>query len=182
MTGPAPLGTVSAALDAAGIPFMVTGSVAASYYGAGRATMDVDLVIDPNAAQLRSLVASLAPDVFYVSLDAALEALRDRSLFNLIEFGSGWKVDCIVRKSRPFSEGEFSRRVPAIVMGVAVAVATVEDVILSKLEWAKLGGSARQLDDVRALLTVHEGRLDRAYLDRWVTALALAVEWKAVQS
>ena len=53
MTGALLLRTVAAALDAAGIPFMLTGSVAAAWHGAGRATMDVDLVIDPTADRLR---------------------------------------------------------------------------------------------------------------------------------
>ena len=44
------LRTVVTQLDAAGIPFMLTGSVAAAAYGAGRATMDVDLVIDVTSA------------------------------------------------------------------------------------------------------------------------------------
>ena len=44
------LRTVVTQLDAAGIPFMLTGSVAAAAYGAGRATMDVDLVNDVTSA------------------------------------------------------------------------------------------------------------------------------------
>ena len=58
---------VSEALRAAGIPFMLTGSVAASFHGAGRATMDVDLVIDPSASQLDAFVAAIAADDIYVS-------------------------------------------------------------------------------------------------------------------
>ena len=54
------LRVVAARLEAAGIPFMLTGSVAAAFHGAGRATMDIDVVIDSTREQLRALVASLA--------------------------------------------------------------------------------------------------------------------------
>ena len=78
MTGAALLRSVVAALDAAGVPFMLTGSLAAAYHGAGRATMDIDIVIDPTAPQLRTLVRSLAATGVYLSSDAADEALADR--------------------------------------------------------------------------------------------------------
>lgn len=180
MTAAALLRSVVAALDASGVPFMLTGSLAAAFHGAGRATMDIDLVIDPTAAQLRALVQALARTGAYVSGDAAEEALAHRSLFNVVDPTSGWKADLIVRKSRAFSETEFARRQPADFDGCPLWVATAEDVVVAKLEWAKLGGSARQLEDVAALLRIQAGRLDRAYLERWIADLGLTAEWKQV--
>jgi hypothetical protein len=174
------LRSVVAALDAAGVPFMLTGSLAAAFHGAGRATMDIDLVIDPTPAQLRALVRSLAGTGAYVSGDAAEEALAHRSMFNVVDTASGWKADLIVRKIRPFSETEFARRRPAEFEGCPLWVARVEDVMIAKLEWAKLGGSARQLEDVAALLRVQADDLDRAYLERWVADLGLAAQWEQV--
>ena len=43
----------------------------------------------------------------------ALDAFRDRSMFNLIEPSTGWKVDFVVRRDRPFIVTEFARRFPA---------------------------------------------------------------------
>jgi len=71
VTGPAILQTVGRALDAAGIPLMLTGSFASAYHGAGRATMDVDLVIDPTPAQLRALIKGLPAGAWYASRPAA---------------------------------------------------------------------------------------------------------------
>lgn len=178
MTGAALLRSVVAALDAAGVPFMLTGSLAAAYHGAGRATMDIDIVIDPTAPQLRTLVRSLAATGVYLSSDAADEALAHRSMFNVVDTASGWKADLIVRKLRPFSETELSRRQRATYEGLALWVASVEDVIVAKLEWAKLGGSARQLEDVATLRRLHAGALDGAYLQRWIDALGLTEQWK----
>ena len=180
MTGATLLRSVVAALDESGVPFMLTGSLAAAFYGAGRATLDIDLVIDPNPVQLRSLVQRLEGQGAYVSQEAADEALADRSMFNVVDTETGWKADLIVRKRRLYSETEFARRQVADFEGTRLYVATVEDVILSKLEWAKLGNSARQLEDVSALLRIHAGRLDSPYLERWVAALEVGTQWQAV--
>jgi hypothetical protein len=180
MTVEALLRALVAALRAESIPFMLTGSVAGAYHGAGRATMDIDLVIDPSREQLDSFVARMLNLGVYVSDDAAREALARRSMFNVVDPESGWKADLIVRKRRPFSEEEFRRRQPADFLDVSVDVATVEDLVLSKLEWAKRGGSARQLEDVRTLLRLAGTELDREYLARWIDELSLGAEWLAV--
>lgn len=176
------LHTVVAALEASGVPFMLTGSVAAAVHGAGRATMDVDLVIQATAAQLESVVAAIEDRTLYVSREAALKALATESMFNIVDTETGWKADLIPCKSRPFSQAEFARRRPLELDGLPLWVASVEDVILSKLEWAKLGGSARQLEDVATLLRVSAGEVDRAYLDRWIDALGLREQWAAVRA
>lgn len=180
MTAGTLLRAVVGALDASGVPFMLTGSLAAAYHGAGRATMDIDLVIDPSPAQLGGLVESLAATGRYVSREAASEALAQRGMFNVIDTSSGWKADLIVRKARSFSEGELARRQPAVWEGCPLWVASVEDVILAKLEWAKLGASARQLEDVTALLRIHAHDLDSAYLRRWTGELGLGTQWDQV--
>ena len=82
-----------------------------------------------------------------------------------------------MRKARAFSEAEFARRQPIEFLGLTMSVAAVEDVIVSKLEWAKLGASARQIDDVRALLHIQGDEIDRAYVARWVRMLGLEAQW-----
>ena len=180
MTAATLLRSVVTALDSAGVPYMLTGSFAAAFHGAGRATMDIDLVIDPTLSQLRSLVRSLAGAGTYLSSESAEEALANRSMFNIVDTTSGWKVDLIVRKLRPFSQTEFERRQRADYEGCPLWVASVEDVIVAKLEWAKLGASARQLEDVAALLRIQGGRLDRTYLKHWIAALGLTAQWDQV--
>ena len=80
------------------------------------------------------------------------------------------KVDCVVRKDGVYRQEEFSRRRRVIVDGESVTIVAPEDLILSKLEWAKESLSQMQLDDVRNLLRSVQS-LDHAYLDRWVDRL-----------
>ena len=168
---------IIAALDQAGIPHMLTGSYAGAFHGAPRATQDLDLVISPTEAQLREFARQLPADRFYVPLEAAQEALRQETMFNVIDLVGGWKIDLILRKSRPFSRTEFERRQPANVFVIALSVATLEDLILAKLEWARHGGSRRQVEDVAELLRRRAPDLDLPYLQPWIGVLGLEREW-----
>jgi hypothetical protein len=176
------LTSIGEGLDAAGIRYMVTGSVASSFHGEPRATRDIDIVIDPTPEALEAFIRSLPAGHFYVDLEAARAALADRSQFNVIETASGWKVDLMIRKNRPFSVEEFGRRQPAELLGSPSFVASAEDVVIAKLEWAKTGESERQLRDVAAILAVSGQRLDYPYIERWVSALGLGEAWSLSSS
>jgi hypothetical protein len=178
------IGRVTQLLEAAGIPFMVAGSFASTAHGLPRTTQDLDLIIDPpSAAEFEALLASTPADQYYVDADTARDALRRRSMFNLIDLASGWKIDLILRKDRPFSRDEFARRMKMTILGVSVFVASPEDTIVAKLEWSKQsGGSERQRRDVAGVLANAGEALDRVYIERWVRDLDLDDEWKAAQS
>jgi hypothetical protein len=167
------------ALDRAGVPYMLTGSHAGGYWGPGRMTEDIDFVVMPTRDQLRALLDQLPSTAFYVDDRVAFEALNEHGQFNAIDFASAYKADFIIRKQRPFSEEEFRRRMHAIVADVPVMIATAEDVILSKLEWSKIGGSARQIEDAARILGSRLDRLDRAYIETWVRRIELDREWNA---
>jgi hypothetical protein len=157
-----------------GVPYMVVGSIAALAYGRSRATQDFDLVVALDGATARALVRSLPQDRFYASEEAAADAVRDSTMFTVIDMTTGWKIDLVPLKRRPFSRREFQRRREVELLGLRVFVASLEDVILSKLEWSTLaGGSARQLEDVRELVRIAGDRLDVTYLEAGAEELGL---------
>jgi len=168
---------ISAALDRAGIPYMLCGSFASAYYGAPRSTQDIDLVIEADPPQLRTFIQNLPADEYYSDLDAAFEAHQRQSLFNLIDLATGWKVDLIIRKSRAFSQEEFSRRQRINLQGLPLFVASAEDIVIAKLEWSKLAQSQRQIEDVAAILRMRSESLDRSYVEKWIRELGLQKEW-----
>src|SRR5260370_2054323 len=143
---------ITAALNQAGIPYMLSGSFASAYYGAPRSTQDIDLVIEATPTQLRAFVQGLPSNEHYLDFDAALEAHKRQSLFNVIDLASGWKVDLVIRKSRPFSAEDFRRRQQVNLQGTPLFLASPEDVVISKLEWSILAQSRRQIEDVAAIL------------------------------
>lgn len=161
-------------LTQAGIPYMVSGSLASTYHGEPRTTQVVDIVIDPSHDQLERFVESLDRDRFYVG--DAQSAFERRDQFNVIDTASGWKIDLIVRKDRPFSRAEFERRTAVDLDRVATFVSTPEDTILAKLEWGRLGESDRQMRDVIGVIAVSGNELDLAYLHRWADELGLRAD------
>lgn len=173
---------ITAALDRVGISYMLSGSFASAHYGAPRSTQDIDLIIEATPEQLRALLQNMPTGQYYVDPDAAFEAHRRQSMFNVIDQATGWKIDFIIRKSRPFSRIEFDRRQQVTVHGVSLFMTTPEDTIVSKLEWAKLGQSQRQIEDVVAILRARRETLDYAYVERWTTELGIQQEWKQARS
>ena len=167
-------------LESLEIPYMVAGSFASSVHGRPRTTHDADIVIDPVPTALDQLVSRCVMAGFYVDAETAREALGRRRQFNVIETESAFKLDLIIRKDRPFSREEFARRrTVALSESMRVAIASPEDTILSKLEWAKKGGgSERQLSDVQGILDVQRGRLDLGYIERWARELDIWDLWQ----
>jgi hypothetical protein len=66
--------------------------------------------------------------------------------------------------------------------GVTLDVASAEDVLIAKLEWAKQGASARQIEDAAGILRIQGNQLDSAYVERWVDALDLGEQWREAQA
>ena len=120
--------------------------------------------------QRGAFLSILGPD-YYVDPDTAGDALARRSMFNVIDRRRGWKADFIICKERPFSREEFRRRTRGDIAGANVFLATPEDVILSKLEWARKGESRLQFRDALGVASIQFHRLDKDYLYRWAREL-----------
>lgn len=172
-----PLEEIVAELDRAAIDYMLAGSFASSFHGAPRTTHDIDIVMAPTRDRLDRFVRELDPELYYVSEIAVEEAWRRRGMFNVISLESGWKIDLILRKDRAFSRAEFDRRIRVDLAGLAVWMATAEDTVIAKLEWAKTGESERQLRDVAGIVSRTGDRLDRPYVEYWVETLGLTEQW-----
>jgi hypothetical protein len=139
----------------------------------------VDIVIDPDRDSLAKLIDLLGAE-YYVSRSAALDALEYRGMFNIIDTRNGWKVDLVIRKTRPFSREEFTRRRPAELMGVQTWVLSPEDSILSKLEWSKGRQSVMQSQDAIHVVITQWNTLDFEYLRRWARELDIVRELDAL--
>jgi hypothetical protein len=164
-------------LDETGVPYMVTGSLASAFYAVPRATQDLDFVFATDRAGVERMVQAFLDEGFYVDRDAAIDAHRTHGQFNAIDPAAGWKVDLIVRRDRPYSRVEFERRRPVSFLGVEFPIASLEDILIAKLEWGRMGDSTLQRRDVMQLLERTWSKLDRNYVERWVEELGLRSEW-----
>ena len=158
-------------LETAHIPYMLTGSVAANYYGVPRMTRDIDLVIEVSPHEAGRLTKLFRAD-FYIEPDAVERAANERLMFNAIHMTLIVKVDFIVRKDSEYRHEEFRRRRCVMIDGVATHIVAPEDLIISKLDWARDTRSEVQMTDVRNLLDAVPD-LDHEYLMRWIGHLGL---------
>ena len=164
---------ISQRLDSAAIPFMVTGSMAMNYYAQPRFTRDIDVVVELEIADLDKIVRLFHPD-YYVSREAVAESIRHRSMFNLIHNESIVKVDFVIRKDQPFRQLEFERRVRIRIQDFETWIVTREDLILSKLYWARDSRSERQFGDIKNLIATE---CDRRYIAQWAKDLGIGELW-----
>jgi hypothetical protein len=164
---------VSARLERGGIDYMLTGSMAMNYYAQPRMTRDIDFVVALTPRHADSIVRLFVPD-YYVSLEAVRSSIAQESLFNLIHQESVIKVDCIVRKRSPYRRAEFERRQRIVIEDFSTWITSKEDLIISKLWWAKDSHSELQLRDVKNLASTG---YDADYIDRWTKELGLHNLW-----
>jgi hypothetical protein len=170
---------VTERLEAAGMPYMVTGSMALGLYAVPRMTRDIDLVVELSTDDADRICALFAAD-FYVDADAVRASIAHRSTFNLIHEALVVKVDVVVRKDTDYRRTEFARRRHLTFEGHPLVVVAPEDLIISKLDWARDTRSQVQLADVRHLLRSVPG-LDRAYIEQWIDRLDLASLYQEVR-
>lgn len=178
MSQPGILERVAVALEAASVPFMVTGSVVSSIQGAPRATHDVDLVVvatPEHAERLITALRALPGGEVYLDAEGALHSLAAGEMFNLLDLETFDKVDFWPLTDDPWDQERFVRRERHRVMGMELPLPLPEDTILSKLRWSRLaGGSERQMIDALRVYEVQYAHLDFAYLERWAEYLGVS--------
>lgn len=167
---------VGAILESLGLRYSIGGSLASSFSGEPRSTLDVDIVVEMTDADVDRL-APLLKDEFYSDEQALRRAVRDRSTANLIEHRSSIKIDLFVAGGTILDEQLLQRRL-AVRLGdppVTLYIHTPEDTLLQKLRWFRLGGevSDRQWRDVISIIRVQGQRLDRRYLKNGAARLGV---------
>lgn len=169
------LAALAAAFAAEQIPYMITGSLASGLQGQPRSTHDIDAVVELSEASLGRCLARFPAPRYYVSASAALDAVRRRSMFNILDTQTGDRADLWLLTGDPFDRSRFARRTADEIDGIRIFVSSPEDTILMKLRWSReSGGSARQFEDALRVYEVQEGRLDQRYLDLWADGLGVS--------
>jgi nucleotidyltransferase AbiEii toxin of type IV toxin-antitoxin system len=168
-------------LNQAAIRYVLTGSVAAIFYGEPRLTNDVDFVVFLNDADIRKLVDIFPSSQFYLppAEVIAVEARREsRGHFNIVHVDTGFKADFYLTGRDELNAWAFRARRQVQLEGQDVTLAPPEYVIVRKLEYYREGGSEKHLRDIRSILSTSSEQLDRAALDEWIRRRGLQTEWQ----
>lgn len=167
---------VAKRLESADIRYMITGSIAANFYTTPRMTRDIDIVIEAEENDADTLFSLFSKD-FYIDKDAVRNAIHDKRMFNIIHNEGVIKIDFIIRKDSEYRKTEFKRQRTIIFEELRIHITSPEDLILSKLFWAKESLSEMQISDVKNMMkTVQD--LDLDYIQNWVKVLELEEIYK----
>lgn len=170
------LKTVTRRLNRTNIPYMVSGSIAANYYTVPRMTRDIDIVIELKEADIDKFVSLFQSD-FYIDREVIKKEILRQGIFNLIHNRYVIKIDFIIKKSSAYQETAFSRRKEVLIKSNPMWFISPEDLVVSKLSWAKDSYSEMQLRDVRNLIETVDN-LDLKYIDNWISQLGLEQIYK----
>jgi hypothetical protein len=153
-------------LSRLGIPYMVTGAFAVSYYGKPRSTHDIDVIVEIDMSGMEHIHEAFHGD-FYASKEAMEEAIRHRSMFNLIHNETLTKIDFWMLEDTAFDRERFSRRIEKELRGVPVYFSSPEDMIIVKLDWFKQTEIHKHYEDALGIVLVQQDSLDIEYVRQW---------------
>lgn len=143
------------------ISYAVIGGYAVAAWGEARATRDVDLLCNTqDLDHIKRLFTSANLEFEHRSGDAD-DPISDVVRLQVGTPGTPYEVDILAGiRGAPGGILQRARSVP--IEDLVVSVASPEDVIILKL----LGGSARDLEDVRSIISAQSGKLDRSLIQR----------------
>ncbi|MFC1707040.1 DUF6036 family nucleotidyltransferase [Planctomycetota bacterium] len=145
------------ALEVAGAEYMVIGGLASAVWGAPRATLDVDVLVDSGDSEVRPLLEELCKSFEPLATDPL--AFAEENEFLPLRSKDGVQIDVILA-TLPFEREALARARALTAVGTAVGFCSPEDLVLMKV------GSERSLDhaDGRKLLARRKSTLDLDYL------------------
>jgi hypothetical protein len=151
------------------VPYMLSGSIAMSFYSVSRTTRDIDIVACLQAKDIDVLL-----DVFegyYYHRPTVEQEINKRGMFNIISNDSGFKIDFIVLREDEYSQVAFSRRQLLNLDDTKLFVISIEDLIIAKLKWIQQLYSERLFADIQNLIRNKTTDID--YLNLWKLKLNL---------
>lgn len=167
--------SVTRVLEKLGIPYLIGGSLASTLHGMIRTTQDSDIITEMRPEHIQPFILALQDD-FFIDEEMMIDAIQRNSSFNILHRESMFKVDVFIPRPRPFQQSQLERaqrQVFELETEVSANFASAEDVILSKLEWYRMGSevSERQWRDIHGILKTRAGELDLEYLKKWAKNL-----------
>ncbi|OGB90004.1 hypothetical protein A2625_01510 [candidate division WOR-1 bacterium RIFCSPHIGHO2_01_FULL_53_15] len=148
------------------LPHMLVGGFAVNYYGAPRATGDIDISILADSDNIEEFLSALKKNRFTFHKKDVLTLVKISNRFLIFDPSNIYRIDCWLPKT-DFELKALDRRVKVKILGKTVFLPSVEDLILFKL----LAGRAKDYEDLKWIIKRQINELDNKYLKFWSIAL-----------
>jgi hypothetical protein len=160
------VGAVIDSLNQQGAPYMIVGSLAINFYCVPRSTQDADIVVK---SPLVEVARQVSQSVSGMRFDPQLgfESVTATKKLVLTTQQHDFQVELFELSGDEHDQLRFSRRVAVEVLGRKTLIATVEDMIVTKLRWSQHAGREKDMADARNLIAVQQERIDWAYVELW---------------
>ncbi len=164
------LSRVTTALDDNDIQYMLSGGLALNNYSIPRMTLDIDIVVELSDLNIEQFLSAFSEN-FYMDKETVRQETKRKGMFNIIDHQSGFKIDFILRKNTEYRISEFKRRQKTKINDLEIWIVSIEDLVISKIEWIQTYQSDKQIDDIRSLMANPE--IDKNYVIEWCKKLNL---------
>ncbi len=158
--------TVMRALAEVGVPHMTVGALAGIYYGIGRNTDDADFVIEAEDLRLTPFREALGPK-FIIDPQPRIETVTWSTYYYVSVAESDFAIELFMLRDDAHDQLAFSRRRVVRFETGDAPICSPEDYVITKLRWGRTKIRAKDIDDVRAVLAVQQGKLDMTYIRHW---------------
>ena len=175
---------VIAAVEAAGIDYMIGGAVATWAWGEPRATLDLDVVVDIPLESAGKLSDELGKRGMLVPADIILDNILETRAdipINAIHLYSGYKADLYpLRPGDELRASAFKRR-KMVDLGEPLGKLCLhapEDLIIYKLWYYSLSQQTKHLRDITSIVDSLGEDLDYETIEHWANAKGLSSLWR----
>jgi hypothetical protein len=166
MTAQEATAAVIDAFDALQIPYVLVGSLSASYYGIARSTQDADFVAQATPETVSSLLDRLEK-VFQADRQMSFESVTAPGRYLLRQVDGTFAVELFLLSDDAHDQQRFARRCRRRILDRDVSIPTAEDVIVAKLRWSHAGRRHKDVDDARDVIAVQGNWIDWDYVNSW---------------
>ena len=180
MPAPEPFIIFTRKLTDLGVPHMISGSVAAIFYGEPRMTNDVDIVVLLKNSDLPRIAAAFPPEEFYCPPQDVMKieiSRAQRGHFNIIHHETGFKADIY-----PCCDGlhrwGLQQAQTIDFDGTPITLAPPEYVIIRKLQFFREGGSQKHLRDINRMLASRDDQWAVGRIEEMIRTHGLDREWE----
>jgi hypothetical protein len=158
--------SVIAILNGQNVPYMIVGSLATNFYCVPRSTQDGDFVVQGSLAQLARTI-SQASNALRFDPQMGFESVTATKKIVLHTLDHDFEIELFELSNDEHDQARFARRLNVELLGESAWIATIEDMIVTKLRWAEDAGREKDTLDLRNLIAVQQDAIDWSYVEAW---------------